>query len=453
MGNPDTNLKGGIPDEVSGYSTIRSQLISKTVALEPGDGYSGDVDVYIINWDAITEGIMNQHFCPVNNIFIAERTLSVPYGGCCAYIMKSGETPFIPPPGSENVQAAPLRTVQLTAEASFLEGNLRLIGTYMEAAYTGPEVIAKGSITQFSYPSYGVLDKFLVTINGLSTNTVEDRYNGLTKRLPPGDSESANKLLGAVERPAFDGFFQPSLMDMSNNKPGLATNEDRMYRSGPINGAAAAARTVYHVGTENIYNGLPVIGDPQHFTANEICGAYCIGLDVGFSLKLRYHVTVEQFPDTANTLLLSYAQPSPYLNYDALQQFNSTQRATKQFWAFDDNADGAYTKAFKRVLNMAIFGVARATPFLLAAVNKAPVPMEAKMAAGAALMANRMFAGEMARNQTARQARKQAGKKQLVANRAQAQANVIPQYAKASRARTQPIVARTKRPKQLRLGN
>jgi len=343
--NPDSTIRGGCPDMVDGYTFVRNQTISTQIDTSGVSVPTPTVDVYIVDWDheSVLPILAKYYLCNyvtgAPNVFDDSATFQLETGGCIAYVMAAGTSPFPSTNPSVLGPVAPLKIVPLRFDGSILSGNLRVLGKNFEVKYTAPEVLAQGLITQSTYSSYESDEQVFLTTGGLTTNPVHSLFAVKEKSLPPGDISNMVKYPGSVQRPAFDGVLQTAVIDYSDNRPSYPSHYGRLYRSPNINTVGANYGLMIAQATNSSGILVTPIPAPYWRSNSEIHYAVFTGLIPSFSLQLYRSITVETFPNPADTLI-AFAHRAPISNVKLLEVVMNGVRSTPQFWAAGDNANG-----------------------------------------------------------------------------------------------------------------
>lgn len=371
-GNPDRTEKGGIPDKISGASTVRNQ--KNTIQLVNSFGGGGNFDIVIVVWNFFGQAILKGYRCtttPGPNFLIINKNLvqrdtwpdgspaTLQAGGTCAYFMDPGKTPFYDPqnPGTWD---KPLGTIQLNPDPEMLSGQVRVVGMNTKIEATSPEVLFQGVITQGTSPTYQSNNLYMDDSITMSPFKVQQFPQ------PPSGVDQLLKTLGAVQRPAYDGAFQPSIMNHSQNTPELLQSCTNWYAGpNPVGNAIDylwrhwADPMLYSFNTNEFISSDDIL--PIH---NEMNYMFVSGLAAGNTMQLTTSVTIEQFPDSTNSLLLAYSSKSPANNEKVLSEYDSAARLSQQFWPASGNAMGDYARAFQQVARKVMKSVAIVGPTL-----------------------------------------------------------------------------------------
>jgi hypothetical protein len=382
--NPDTTMRGGIPDEIDAPSVVQMQKIAVQIdASGTTIAPTGTFDVYIVDWDIEpTNGVAGlARFLDrgQEDYYDSSPLTALQVGGVQAYVMAPNTSPF--PSNSAGIAGPvpPLKTIPLLFQNDIVGSTSRVVGKGMECHYTGNPLQVQGVWTQSSVPQY---PKFTLQRGNAGASFAipwTDIWTANKTALPIGDVPTALKYPGAVQRNMIDGILQNSIVNLSMATPHLPTSNARCYRADVTPTGAAHPIDLLYKPQIDPATGLVTPIQAYYETNSDITIAVATGVIGSGTLELSRTITVEKFPGPADPLI-SFARPSPMVNHDAIENFMNAIRAEPRFLAVKDNDFGTFARnvarGFKKAARVArVVAPALLPPAQLAMAQRVLAPV------------------------------------------------------------------------------
>ncbi len=372
-GMPDTNLASSVIQCVKYQQTLR----------QPASiGNTNNWDCNIVMWPLpVQQAVSSSNVCintgaggtvfgPTAFKYGSSGINNFPIGGVTSYSVLTGNQTYGDTAGTTSTT-----DLTLGLEASYLEGNARVVGMGFEVANSTAELYLQGEVTVYRQPVPS--PDTMTSVIMFNTNATEDGEDGAPTRerrrskskgtteysswseedpslaatyiadmgwvttwqtsVPPQTLAQATKLTGSKTWPAKYGNYNVATMNTTLNPAKAPVPCQALIHNGPVptTGQASTAISSGFMGitTTDAFGPVksgaagsvqPIGGSPQHVAPFNVTGAYYTGLSPQTSLTVSVIYYVERFPTPFENDLVVLARPSSPFDPRALEIYGLT---------------------------------------------------------------------------------------------------------------------------------